>query len=66
MGKYNPDKNYDKERFFNAQRKEFECPCCGKTFPLSEAELEKFELYRELTLHPSPGYIVHYGGLQNM
>lgn len=62
MGKYSKEKNYDKEKFLNAQRKDFECPCCGKTFPLSEAKLEKFELSRELTLHPSAGSLVHYGG----
>lgn len=62
MGKYNPDKSYDKERFLNEQRKDFECPCCGRTLPLSEAKLEKSELYREMTLYPTPGYLMHYVG----
>ena len=62
MGKYSKEKNYDKERAMNAQRKDFECPCCGKNIPLSEAKLEKFELYREYTFFPKPGYLVHYGG----
>ena len=62
MAKYNAEKNYDKERTLNSQRKDFECPCCGKHYPLSEAELEKFELYRKITLRPSPGYLVYYGG----
>ena len=55
MGKYSNEKNYDKERALNAQRKDFEYPCCGKHFPLSEAKLEKFELYREYTFFPKPG-----------
>lgn len=62
MGKYNPDNSYEKEQSINALRKDFVCPCCGKSFLLSDAILEKIELSREYTLHPSPGYIIRYGG----
>lgn len=62
MAQYSKDKNYDDIKFINAQRKEFECPCCGKHILISDAELEKFELSREFTLFPTSGYIVHYGG----
>ena len=62
MGKYNPDNCYEKEQAINAQRKDFVCPCCEKNFLLSEARLEKFELSREYVLHPSPGYLIRFGG----
>lgn len=61
MGKYNPDNSYEKEQSINSLRKDFVCPCCGKNFLLYEARLEKFELSREYTLHPSPGYLIRYG-----
>ena len=62
MGKYSSQKNYDHLISLNALRKDFECPCCGKHFLISEAQLEKFEISREMTFYPKLGYIIHYGG----
>ena len=64
MGKYSKDKNYDNLIAFNATRKDYNCPCCGKSFLLSDAKLEKFELDRELVYRPKVGYRVRYGAFR--
>lgn len=45
MGKYSKEKNYDNLIAFNVTRKEYKCPCCGKTYLLANCKLEKFELF---------------------
>lgn len=62
MAKYSPDKDYSNQMRQNIQRDDFNCPCCGKLHPISEAELEKFELSREYVFQPGCGYLVRYGG----
>ena len=64
MGKYSKDKNYDNLIAFNATRKDYNCPCCGKSFLLSDAKLEKFELDRELVYRPEVEYRVRYGAFR--
>ena len=64
MAKYSKEKNYDNLIAFNATRKDYNCPCCGKSFLLSDAKLEKFELDRELVLRPKVRYMVRYGAFR--
>lgn len=58
MGNYSKDKDYTS--FFNANidRDDFDCPICGKSCKISDAYLEEFELTREFTTYPRPGYNV--------
>ena len=51
MAKYSPDKDYTNQMNLNIQWDDFNCPCCGKRFPITEAELEKFELSREFVFN---------------
>lgn len=62
MAKYTPEKDYTNQMNLNIQRDDFDCPCCGKRFPITEAELEKFELSREFVFQRKFGYLIHYGG----
>ena len=62
MAKYSPDKDYIIQMSLNIQRNDFNCPCCGKLQPITEAELEKFELSREFVFQRKMGYLVRYGG----
>ncbi len=61
MSKYSKDKNYDALIAFNATRKDYNCPYCGKSFLLSEVKLERFELDREIVFRPKIGYRIRYG-----
>ena len=62
MAKYSHDKDYTNQISLNIQRDDFNCPCCGKPYPITEAELEKFELSREFVLQRGFRYLVRYGG----
>lgn len=61
MAEYSKERNYDNQITLNATRKDYTCPCCGKSFLLTEVRLERFELNREIVLRPSFGYRVRYG-----
>ena len=56
MGNYSKDKDYSQYFNANKNRKDFECPICGKSCKISDAFLEEFELTREFTTYPRPGY----------
>lgn len=62
MGKYSKEKNYDNLIAFNVTRKEYKCPCCGKTYLLANCKLEKFELFRELVFNRRVETHIRYAG----
>lgn len=61
MADYSRERNYDNQVAFNATRKDYNCPCCGKSFLISNVKLEKFELDREIVYWPKFGYRIRYG-----
>lgn len=61
MAKYSKERNYDNQIALNATRKDYNCPCCGKSFLILDAKLERFELDREIVYRPKLGYKVRYG-----
>ena len=61
MAKYSKERNYDNQIALNATRIDYNCPCCGKLYLLSNVKLERFELDREIVYWPKFGYRVKYG-----
>lgn len=61
MAKYSKERNYDNQIALNATRKDYNCPCCGKSFLILDAKLERFELDREIVYRPKLGYKVRCG-----
>lgn len=61
MADYSRERNYDKQVGLNATRKDYNCPCCGKSFLISNVKLEKFELDREIVFWAKLGYRIRYG-----
>ena len=64
MAKYSKERNYDNQIALNATRKDYNCPCCGKSFLILDAKLERFELDREIVYRPKLGYKVRYGAFR--
>lgn len=62
MAKYSKEANYADKVAANIVRDDYNCPCCGRKYKLSDCKLEKVELFRETVVFPRLGTMITYAG----
>lgn len=59
MADFSRNKDYSYLLASNANKKDFMCPYCKKSFPLDSTSYSDFELYREHVFSPKIGYRIY-------